>query len=165
VSRSAASPEDVELPGRGRLEVHAEAGQVVFVPLRGAARRLDAAGLLAEPGRLARVASDDGRTALLARHAAERLWVFDAERTALRPVPGFARLRRAEELHLHAVADGYLVITENGVAALDRRGRERWRIDEVTAGWRLLEAAPGVHWLRDGAGNVLGLDAATGEEV
>lgn len=157
--------ECVELPGRGTLELRTDERRVVFLPRRGSARRFDAHPIFEEPGRLARVARSDGRSALIARDASDRLYVFDAERQALRPVPGFTRLPRAEVLRLHAVSGGFLVVTENGIAALDETGNERWRIDDVTFGWRLLVDAGEVLWLCDGSGNVLGLDAVTGREA
>lgn len=157
--------EQVELPGRGRLEVRIDEDRVVFEPGGGSPCCFDAHPIVHEPGRLVRAAAPDGCSALLARHRSDRLYLFDAARARLVTVPGFERLQRAEEMRLHVVADGYLAITENGVACLDGRGRTRWRIEAVTSGWRLLAEDGSVLWLRDGAGNVLGLDAATGRDT
>jgi len=157
--------ERVELPGRGRLELRVDERRLLFVPKRGEPRGFDAAPICDEPGGLARAVASDGRSALLGRHRSDHLYVFDAEAPALRPVPGFERLRGSEELRLHAIAGGYLVVCENGVAALDEFGRTRWRMDAVTFGWRLLAEADGVLWLSDASGNVLGIDATTGRET
>jgi len=156
--------ECLDIPGCGRIELRIDEGRVVFISERGEARRYDAHPILREPGRLAAVTAADGRSALLARDRSDRWHVFDADRLVFRRVPGFERLRDAEEIGLHKLGAGYLVITENGIAALDRYGFERWRIDAVTAGWRVLAMVEEVVWLRDGSGNVIGLDARTGQE-
>jgi len=165
VSRPPPLREAVEIPGRGRLEVRVDEDRVVFVSNRGEARCFDAHPIVSEPGRLTRIAARDGRSALIARHTSDRLYHFDAGRLTLRSVQGFERLRRSEELSLHGIESGYLVISENGVAALDHSGQERWRIEEVTCGWRLEADAQDILWLRDTAGNVVGIDARTGREV
>ena len=157
--------EQVELPGRGRLEVRIDEDRVVFEPGDGSPRCFDAHPIAREPGRLVRAAAPDGCSALLARHVSDRLYFFDAMRARLVAVPGFERLRCAEEMRLHVVAGGYLAITENGVACLDGRGRTRWRIEGVTHGYELLAEDGAVLWLRDGAGNVLGIEAATGRDT
>jgi hypothetical protein len=138
---------------------------VLFISLRGEATRYDAHPILGEPGRLAFVTAVDGRSALLARDRSDRMHVFDADRLVFRRVQGFERLRDAEEFRLHALGTGYLVVTENGIAALDRHGAERWRVAGVTSGWRVLAMLEEVVWLRDASGNVIGLDALTGQET
>lgn len=157
--------ESLELPGCGRIELRVDERRVLFISERGEARRFDAHPILDEPGRLAHATARDGRAVLLARDRSDRLHVFDADHLVFRRVSGFERLRDAERLRLHTLGSGFLVISENGIAALDRQGTERWRLDGVTAGWRLLVSVEGVVWLRDGSGNVLGFDAVTGLEV
>lgn len=157
--------ETLRLPGRGRLEVRVDERRLVFRSDGGRAHAFDAHPIFAEPGRFAHVAACDGRSLLIARHESDRLHLFDVERMVFRPVPGFERLRRAEELSLHALGGGYLVITENGVARVDASGRVRWRLDEVTHGWRLLAEADGAVWMRDAAGNVLAYAVETGHEI
>lgn len=157
--------ESLRLPGRGRLELRCDERRVVFRTDEGREHCFDAHPIFGESGRLAHAAARDGRSVLMARHQSDQLHVFDAEQLAFLCVPGFERLRRVEELHLHALDDGWLVITENGVALVEPSGRVRWRREGVTSGWRLLAESDEALWLRDGAGNVLGLDGATGREV
>jgi len=157
--------ESLQIPGFGRIELRIDERRVLFISERGEARRFDAHPILDEPGRLTHVTARDGRSALLARDRSDRLHVFDVERLVFRRVSGFERLRDAERLRLHTLGSGYLVISENGIAALDRQGIERWRLDGVTAGWRLLASVEGTVWLRDASGNVLGFDTVTGLEV
>lgn len=157
--------ETLALPGRGRLELQLDTRSVTFFSDTGAPKRFDAHPIFEDPGDLHHAAAADGRSLLLARHASDRLHLFDADLGVFRSVPGFERLRHSEEQKLHALSGGFLVITENGLAFLDTAGRLRWRMDEVTSGWRLLAEADGVLWVGDGVGNVIGLDAGTGFEV
>lgn len=153
------------LPGHGRLEVRVDESRVLFHAEHGDVHDFERHPIFSDPGRFTHVAARDGRSAVIARDESDRLYVFDAERMLFRSVPGFDRLRHAEALDLHALEDGYLIVTENGVANIDSCGRTRWRIDAVTLGWRLLAAADGALWMRDASGDVFAYEAETGHEL
>lgn len=110
-------------------------------------------------------AASDGGSALLGRRRASALYWFDLRSGETRTVPLPERLPRAEELAIHPAEAGFLVVTENGLLALDRRGRLGWQRDGVSFGARLVASTSRVYWIEDTGGDVVALDAATGAEV
>jgi hypothetical protein len=96
---------------------------------------------------------------------AEHLELIDRTGERTRRVPLGERLCGSETLALHFVDDVFVALFENGVIAIEPCGRERWRIGQVTYGWRLLSSDEGVLWLADAHDNVLAIDRATGEEA
>jgi PQQ-like domain len=157
--------ESLLLPGCGRLELRTDERRVLYWPERGGVLPFDAHPIFGEPGRLLSALARDGRSLLLARHAGGAFHVFDAARRAFSSLPGFERIPRAEELRLHSLADGWLVLCESGVALLDARGGERWRIEGPTPGWQLLATQDGVLYLRDSAGDVRAVDERSGRDL
>ena len=61
--------------------------------------------------------------------------------------------------------DLFVVLTENGVLAIEPCGRERWRIERVSYAWHFALYEGGSVFLTDAAGNVLAFDAMSGEEI
>ena len=158
------APTRIAFPGAGCLELDPEARLLVFEARTGERTPFDDHPIFEEPGRLRHAVHPEGRSVLLAREAGDRLHLFDRARVAFRTLPCFERLRRSEATSLYADPGGFLVVTENGIAALDPDGAERWRIAQITHGWRLLDRARGCYWLEDSGGNIVAIDAATGAE-
>lgn len=159
----------IELPEHGCLELHAEspaAAALVFVALDGEIRRLEGSSLLrGEDGPLAFALGAAGHTVLLGRRRSDRLYLFDAAAGRLQPVALGERILGSEELRIAAAGDLFVVLTENGVLAIEPCGRERWRIERVSYAWHFALYEGGSVFLTDAAGNVLAFDAMSGEEI
>lgn len=118
-------------------------------------------------------ASAAGTTALvgLARHDLLLLVSALAETPSgsrghapLRRIDLGPRLAGSEEMALDRAGPGFVVVLECGVIVLDERGTERWRLDRVTVGWRVVTERDGALWLEDREGNLVGFDVETGLE-
>ncbi len=149
---------------------------------KGAALRVTAAGALeieradrpvehitlAQPSRrpppIAGAASHSGAAALVACAGDDQLVWVSADAGPTRRLPLGERIPNAAQLAIFAVEGGFGVLTEHGLASIDERGHERWRVDRVTFDWRFVDERDGALWLADADGNLLGFDAAAGWE-
>jgi hypothetical protein len=159
----------IELANGAALELRFSEAEVVLVSAAGEQRRQAGHPLLGE----SRDGAGAPRTLLLEGRAAgligyldaDRIHFFDAEAGTLHAIPTVDRLPGTRELRLVATPTLMLVMTENGVVAIDHDGSERWRIDQVTYRWRFVGESEGVLWLSDTNDNLIGIDPATGEEA
>lgn len=111
------------------------------------------------------VSAPDGQIVLTGARDADELHLLDVAGRRMRFVPLGERLGGSETLSLHFVEGLFIALTENGIVAIEPDGRERWRIDGTTYGWRLLSFDEGVLWLSDLPGNIFPVDPWTGEEA
>ncbi len=155
----------IALPSRGRLELLADEGEVVFITQTGQVHRYHEHPLLREPGRLCWVLNSRVDAVLVGRRRSDRLHLFDLERCAFKAIPIGERLPRVEQLELVAVGSLFLALMESGIIALDRGGCELWRIAQTTYDWCFVGDAEGRLWFTDANGNLLAFDPATGGEV
>jgi len=161
----------IELGGHGCLEVRSAAGEVVFVSNGGEERRFAAHPLASgqsggsAEGELRFAIGASGDRILLGLHKGRLLHLFDVRERRFSVIETGERLRRVEEMELIASGDLFIVVTENGIAALAGDGGERWRIDQTTYGWQFVGEADGAVWLSDTNGNLIGFDCASGIEA
>jgi hypothetical protein len=153
----------IRLPDFGTLEVSQEEDRILF--RSGSGRLLDFPDhpLLRQPGSLEVRPSRRGDAVLLARSAGDAVFLFDPALARFRALPIGDRIPGSQQLEIIALDELFLVITENGILAVDRRGRELWRIDEVTYCWHFEGAEQGCLWFSDASGNLLGYDARDGQ--
>ncbi|MCH2186490.1 hypothetical protein MK280_11535 [Myxococcota bacterium] len=157
--------EVVAIPQKGRLEIQVDERRIVFKRSDQTSVLFEDHSIFRDAGSLIYAVAENGKSVLISRHAGDRLYFFDVDLLRFRTVPDFERLPKAESLAIHAVGEGYLVITENGLAMIDRAGEVSWRSTEVTNGWTFLFSRGDTLWLRDALGNVLGRDYLSGEEI
>ena len=156
--------EGVTVPSRGWLEIRTDERKIVFERTSHDSLHFKNHSIFNDPGSLTYAAAADGRSVLLGRHASHRLHFFNVGLLQFETVQGFERLPRAESTVLHAIGAEYLAITENGLTLIGSAGQILWRSIEVTMGWQFLVALDETLWLKDGHGNILGLDRASGKE-
>jgi hypothetical protein len=121
--------------------------------------------LLEAAGPIVHATLPGGEISLIARARGRDLFRVDAAlRCETLPIE-LERIPRSECIALFAVDALFLVVTENGVLALDPDGRERWRIDETTAGWGFVGETDAALYFSDANGNLIPVDARTGAEV
>ncbi len=154
----------LELAGGRRLRVDRAAGCVELDVQGASGRRLGAAALSGD-GALHAAVSQSGESALLARRCAPQLTLVHAPSASTRLVILGDRLPRVEQLELAAVRDAFVVVFENGLVVLGERGEERWRLEQITYGWRLVDEQEGQLFVSDANGNLLGFDLETGLEA
>ncbi len=121
--------------------------------------------LLERAGPLVHATSGVTGTTLVGRARAEAVFRIDAALSCERVPLEVERLAHSAQTALHAVAEGFLVITENGILGLDHAAATRWRIDCVSAGWRYVGESEGAMHLSDAHGNLIAVDPTTGEET
>lgn len=156
---------EIALPGHGVLQAWRDDAQLAFVSAAGRCTTFGDHPLLhvAKPPVHARHVA---RGSVLVGHIrCDRLYYFDAVRVALGPIVMVERIPLSEELRIVCAGSLFLALTENGVLAIDLAGRERWRIDQITHGWRFVGAENGHLYLADTNDNLLTFDPATGEEA
>ncbi|MBW2229324.1 MAG: hypothetical protein JRG92_06495 [Deltaproteobacteria bacterium] len=107
----------------------------------------------------------DGRYVLSGLRDGDHLELVDVEAERTRHVPLCERILGSETLALHFTSGLFVALTENGVVAVEPCGRERWRISEITFGWRLLASDADALWLADVHDNVFAIDPESGEEA
>ena len=157
--------EVVTIPQKGWLEIQVADRRIVFKRSDRTSVLFEDHSIFRDTGSLIYAVAESGKSAVLCRHAGDRLHFFDVDLLRFTTVPDFERLPKAESMGLHAIGDRYLAITENGLAMIDHAGRVSWRSAEVTHGWTFLFSRGGTLWLRDALGNVLGRDCLSGEDI
>ena len=157
--------EVLTIPQKGWLEIRVDERRILFKRNDQTSVLFEDHSIFRDAGSLIYAVVESGKSVLLSRHAGDRLHFFDVDRSRFTTVPGFERLPKSESMALHAVGDGYLVITENGLAMIDRAGEVSWRSTEVTNGWTFLFSRGDTLWLKDALGNVLGRDYLSGEDI
>lgn len=74
------------------------------------------------------------------------------------------RIKNAEQLSIHELDDGFVILFENGLLCISETGQEIWRIERTTFDWRFVGARDGAIWVADVHENLLGFDHKTGHE-
>jgi len=152
----------IELADFGVVQFCAEPPSLSFRRPSGEVVRFADHALLSEPGEL-RSAVIAGR-ALVGRSAAGAVHLFDAQAATFRVLPIGERFPRVEQLQILGCDDLFLVLTENGVLAIDTDGEEHWRIAQVTYDWTYVGHDTSTLSLSDAHGNLLDFDIRTGRE-
>ncbi len=145
----------VRIEPPGRLEIdRPEAARVSFAFSTARLTRRAVAG----------AAARSGDAALVGCAGEAALWWVAPSVAEPRRLPLGDRIPNAAQLSIVAIAGGFAVLTEHGLAVIDEEGRERWRIDRVTFDWRFVDEREGALWLADADDNLLGFDTSTGWE-
>jgi hypothetical protein len=155
----------IELPGHGWLALRPESDELWFTSSDGEVVDYPGHDLLHGGTELVWSVAETGGSVLIAARRADSAYVFDARERRFRRIPTVERLPQAEELSLQTAGDLFVLLTENGVIALDAEGRECWRISQTTWGWQLIGSTASELCFSDTNGNVVTVDRTTGLEA
>jgi hypothetical protein len=165
----AQSDRRIEFESGAALEIRFNEQEVLLVSAAGERRRFTGTPLLEDcrdaQGRLHTLLDEAREVGLMGGPHADRIHFFDLRAGALYVIPTVERIVGSAELNLVLTKGLMLVMTENGVVAIDSSGQESWRISQTTYLWRFVADTDGLLWFADAHQNLIGIDRTCGEEA
>jgi len=154
---------EAALEGGAAVRVDAEGWLVVDRPGT-ETERFELAPTVRWPTPVTGCAARSGASALVGLARFDAAIFVPARDLGCRRVDLGPRLAGSEAMQITPISFGFVVVLECGVLCIDDGGRECWRLDRVTVGWRFVAERDAAIWLEDHEGELVGFEAATGFE-